>query len=75
MHDGSRTRICIPEDPSRGLSRTSSRKRGNRSRESKNSTRSLKESLRGTREVDMMEAEAASEAEAEDGVSEADAFK
>jgi hypothetical protein len=52
-----------------------SRKHGNRSRESKNSMKNPRGSLKGTREVEMVEAEAASEAEAEDGASEADAFK
>jgi hypothetical protein len=52
-----------------------SRKRENRSRESKNSTRNPRGSSKGTREVEMVEAEAASEAEAEDGASEADASK
>jgi hypothetical protein len=52
-----------------------SRKRENRSRESKNSTRYPRGSSKGTREVEMVEAEAASEAEAEDGASEADASK
>lgn len=46
-----------------------------KNRENRNSMRSLKESLRGTLEVGIMEEEAASEAEAEDGDSEAGASR
>jgi hypothetical protein len=50
----------------RGQSRTLNKRRGSRNRESKNFMKSLRESLRGTPEVEIMEEEAGSEVEAED---------
>jgi hypothetical protein len=59
----------------RGRSRILNKKHGSKNRESRNSMRSLKESLRGTREVEIMEEEADSEVEAEGEDSEAGASK
>jgi hypothetical protein len=59
----------------RGRSRILNKRHGNRNRESRNSMKSLRESLRETREVETMEEEAASEVEAEDEDSEAGASR